>query len=49
MTKLEKALENTEAAKRAIIKELCPVDFGMENNCKVSRDCEKCWNPEVRQ
>lgn len=56
MTKFEKALENTEAlkrvlikesVKRVLIKELCPVDFGMENNCKMSKDCEECWNQEV--
>ena len=46
---LEKALENTEAAKRAIIKELCPVDFGLKNNCKKSKNCEECWNQEVEE
>ena len=45
MTKLEKALENTEAVKRILIREYCPAFFGLENNCEG--DCEKCWNEEV--
>ena len=58
MTKLEKALENMEAVKalenmeavkRVFIKGLCPVDFGMENNCRMSKDCEDCWNQEVEE
>jgi hypothetical protein len=49
MTKLEKALEDMEAVKRVFIKVLCPVDFGMENNCKMSNDCEDRWNEEVEE
>ena len=49
MTKLEKALENTEAVKRVFIKELCPVDFGLEDNCKMSKNCKECWNEEVEE
>ena len=49
MTKLEKALENTEALKRVLIKKLCPIDFGMENNCEMYKLCEDCWNQEVEE
>ena len=47
MTKLEKALENTEALKRVLIREYCPAFFGLENNCNM--DCEVCWNEEVEE
>ena len=47
MTKFEKALEDMEAVKRVFIKVLCPMDFGMENNCKMYKICEDCWNEEV--
>ena len=50
MTKLEKALENTEAVKRVLLREFCPAFFGLKNNCDTALgDCEKCWNQEAEE
>ena len=52
MKKIEKVFEDTRTMKlleRVLIREYCPAFFGMENNCNIDSDCEKCWNQEVEE
>ena len=54
MTKLEKALENSEEVKRVLVENSCPSEFGLLD-CEYSHDtlcslsCEDCWNEEVEE
>ena len=52
MTKLEKAMENTDVTKRILVENSCPSEFGLkdcEDNAETwcSLSCEDCWNQEV--
>jgi hypothetical protein len=52
MTKLEKAMENTDVTKRVLVENSCPSEFGLED-CEFGPQsgctlcCEDCWNGEV--
>ena len=54
MTKLEKAMENTDVTKRVLVENSCPLDFGLED-CEHNPEtgctlcCEDCWNQEVEE
>ena len=49
MTKLDKALQNNAVAKRVIIENSCPSEFGLED-CECDDSCcEDCWNEEVEE
>ena len=47
MTKLDKALQNIDVAKRIITENSCPSEFGLKD-CECDDSCcEDCWNEEV--
>jgi hypothetical protein len=52
MTKLEKAMKNTDVVKRVLIENSCPSEFGLED-CEYNPEtwcslcCSDCWNEEV--
>ena len=49
MTKLDKALQNIAVAKRVLIENSCPSEFGLED-CEINPEsgctlcCEDCWD-----
>ena len=52
MTKLNKALQNIAVAKRILVENSCPSEFGLkdceynpETGCSLC--CSDCWNEEV--
>ena len=54
MTKLEKAMENTDVTKRVLVENSCPSEFGLED-CEFNPEsgcslcCGDCWNQEVEE
>ena len=49
MTKLEKALQNIAIAKRILVENSCPSEFGLKD-CECDDSCcEDCWNQEVEE
>lgn len=47
MTKLDKALQNIAIAKRILVENSCPSEFGLKD-CECDDSCcEDCWNEEV--
>ena len=54
MTKLEKAMGNTDVVKRVLIENSCPSEFGLED-CEFNPEtlcslcCKDCWNEEVEE
>ena len=49
MTKLNKALQNIAVAKRILVENSCPSEFGLKD-CECDDSCcEDCWNEEVTE
>lgn len=49
MTKLDKALQNIAIAKRILVENSCPSEFGLKD-CECDDSCcEDCWNEEVTE
>ena len=49
MTKLDKALQNIAIAKRILVENSCPSEFGLKD-CECDDSCcEDCWNEEVEE
>lgn len=49
MTKLDKALQNIAIAKRILVENSCPSEFGLKD-CECDGSCcEDCWNEEVTE
>lgn len=49
MTKLDKALQNIAIAKRVLVENSCPSEFGLKD-CECDDSCcEDCWNEEVTE
>ena len=49
MTKLEKALQNIAIAKRILVENSCPSEFGLKD-CECDDSCcEDCWNEDVEE
>ena len=54
MTKLDKALKNIAVARRVLVENSCPSEFGLED-CEFNPEsgctlcCEDCWNEEVTE
>lgn len=47
MTKLDKALQKITTAKRILVENSCPSEFGLKD-CECDDSCcEDCWNQEV--
>ena len=47
MTKLDKALQNVAVAKRILVENSCPSEFGLKDCECDDLCCEDCWNEEV--
>lgn len=54
MTRLEKVMAQREEIEEILINDYCPSDFGVDDSpgwkcIATTRDCEACWNEEVKK
>ena len=54
MTRLEKVMAQREEIEEILINDYCPSDFGVDDRLEMycnspTRDCEACWNEEVKK